>query len=111
VTVAPEGSHRETNAKGQGRSGGATAPPEEPVPRDDEEERVGKIDQCPISTVGTEANDATVTIWRARIPQAIAAGDAGRYERFRPEQVRDGLVALTCCRSGTGDQRPDGGFG
>jgi hypothetical protein len=59
----------ETNAKGQGRGGGATAPPEELFPRTTKKSQVGKIDQRPISTVVTEANDATVTIWSARIPR------------------------------------------
>jgi hypothetical protein len=108
--TADRGSHRETNARGPGqerRRDGAVGRTCSP----DEEEQVGKIDQRPISTGVTEGNDATITIWSGRIPQAVAAGDAGRYERFRPEQARDGLVALTCRRSRTGDQRPDGGFG
>ncbi len=33
MTVAPDGSHCERNANGGGKSGGATAPPEELLPR------------------------------------------------------------------------------
>src|SRR5712691_7451730 len=61
VTVAAEGSHCETKANGRGRSGGATAPPLELLPRTTKNNQVGTIAHRPTSTDISLVNEATAT--------------------------------------------------
>src|SRR5919108_3978167 len=81
VTVAPDGSHCETNANGAGSSGGETAPPDELLPSTTKNSQVGRIAHGPISTDMTDANDATARMWSVRMPQVSATGT---WKRSRP---------------------------
>src|SRR4051794_15143027 len=76
VTVAPEGSHWEMNANGAGSSGGATAPPDDALPRMTKNNQVGTIAQRPSVTPINKVNEATAMMCSARIPHCSASGVA-----------------------------------
>src|SRR5919108_5120470 len=83
VTVAPDGSHCDTNANGAGSSGGDTAPPDELLPSTTKNSQVGTIAQGAISTAIKEVNDATARMCIARMPQTSNTG-MSRRSRIGP---------------------------
>ena len=76
--MAPDGNHCETNSKGCGSRGGATAPPLELLPRTTKKSQVGRIPQGPSSTPMIDAKDPTASIWSARMPQLSRTGNSSR---------------------------------
>src|SRR5919108_3413980 len=99
VTVAPDGSHCETNANAGGSSGGETAPPEELLPSTTKNSQVGTIAQRPIRADMSDANDATASTWRARRPQVVATGTGRRRSTGPATSVR--TSAATTAKTAT----------
>src|SRR6516165_2442836 len=77
LTVAPDGSHCDRRANGWGSSGGATAPPDDALPRITKNDHDGTIAQGPRSTAISEENDDTARTWTARMPNSSGYSAAG----------------------------------
>src|ERR687887_1024961 len=99
VTVAPDGSHCETNANAGGSSGGETAPPEELLPSTTKNSQVGRIAQRPTRTDMIDANEATASTWSASRPQVVATGTGSRPSTGPATSVR--TSAATTAKTAT----------